>query len=431
MIRRDELGSLKYDLEPPKRGGAGFLRAQERWESRTLFLLAEALYEFEVWSKASPEYSLLISSEVAIKHADLAARIGKILERLVSYVLLLDARVALVPTAENLYDSGSSLEVAKKDAVCLFSGGVDSLAGALVTLQRNPDLIGVFCAHSNQSRIVSLVRSIAAAELQPRGIELVEMPAPTMRPTGYSQLRGFFYIMAAAAVAVSRGARHIIVSECGPTMYQPRFSPIDQVTMTTHPFVVDRVRDILHALTSYGLVIETPFEDMTKAEVMAVCPDKKALASTHSCISQRLRTQDGTCFGCVVRRLAALAAGVPDSIYARDPITQSSANPSNLLALLEFSSGILLIEEDMPWYQRELIEVYGKWDLFRRYALDNFAALYRLETAGTKLTDAVAGIYSRVLSVVGSSALGERLDVLKRLSQNQTTSPSEVVGERA
>ncbi len=385
-----------------------FLRKRDSWKSRTLYGLAEALYEFEMIAKVQPLHRLVIRlEEEAFRSLDVS-RLTSILQRLLAYVLLLDVNVTLDgsgPLPSVLDDPEAGLH---RDAYCLFSGGIDSVSGILFSRRLYPQLTGVFCAHTHQTHVISIVRQMYAQSLGPSGIRIIEVPAPDMTVSGYSQLRGFLYILSGAAAAVASGTRRLVVSECGPTMYQPRFSPSDLVTMTTHPFVVDRAREVIGLVSEGDFTIETPFEDRTKAEVIALCPDPHLIRESYSCISQRLGRHDGTCFGCVVRRLGTLAAGVADADYAHDPIRDAKASQGNLLSLLDFCLNLLGERAELPSYQVELIENFGKWDLFRRFALDNFAALHRLKSKGARLSSAVNHVYRLAIKSTGSVTLLER-----------------------
>jgi len=90
-----------------------------------------------------------------------------------------------------------------------------------------------------------------------------------MGSMGYSQLRGFLYILFAGAYANLCKADKILVTECGPTMYQPLFSPYDSITYTTHPYVLKAAKDVLDLLLDSKPKIIIPFEDLTKAEVIS------------------------------------------------------------------------------------------------------------------------------------------------------------------
>jgi hypothetical protein len=102
--------------------------------------------------------------------------------------------------------------------VCLFSGGVDSLSGILTAKEALESVGGVFCAHSDQARIVKIVEDLEMAVFAEKGISLRKISVPAVGIRGYAQLRGFLYCVAAAAWMHLTNARSLIVTECGPTM---------------------------------------------------------------------------------------------------------------------------------------------------------------------------------------------------------------------
>lgn len=413
MIKSIGKGALAHTLSI-RHGDAGSLQAAENELGRILLSLGQAVFEFESAQKKSKKSRLEICIEPGLLNAATLKSVSKILERLVTFVLLSQTSISFHPSSDE-YQTAAKGMSRKSKYVALFSGGVDSLSGALLASEKSTSIVNVFCSHMYQGRVISVTRKLSERYFSNKGIDLYEFPVPVMDTTGYSQTRGFLYILTAAAIGVSVGARRIVVSECGPTMHQPKFGPADQTTMTTHPFVLARAQEILDLITPQ-LAISTPFENLTKAEVMAVCPKPRAFKESHSCISQRLVLHDGTCYGCVVRLLAGIAAGVPDVDYAHDPTTSTTANAGNLLALLDFSLNYLSAPDQLPSYQREPMEDFGKGDLFRRFALDNFAALYRLRRRRVILTPTVDRIYRQALRVLGGIApLSGRLGELREM----------------
>ena len=205
-----------------------------------------------------------------------------------------------------------------------------------------------------------------------------------------------------------------MVTECGPTMYQPKFSPLDSITMTTHPFVVRTAARVARLLIQQEIQVITPFEDLTKAEVIALSPEKDGLKFTHSCISQRFGTHDGTCYGCIIRRLAAIAADVEDVKYNKNPISDGKARAGNLFALLNFCYGVLTNFDALEEYEIGTIKHYRKRDLFRRFALDNFAAIHQLLARNKRVIRPVREIYEDLSTKIGCRILEERLQELAR-----------------
>lgn len=298
--------------------------------------------------------------------------------------------------------------------VCLFSGGTDSYSGILLAKRKLKRVAGVYCAHSDQARMIHIVREIERKVLKGAGIGLHELRVPSMGSRGYAQLRGFLYVVGSAAWMDLLQADRLLVTECGPTMYQPRFSPFDSITMTTHPVVLAYASAVMRILLGRDIEILTPFEDLTKAEVLAICPDKPGLRYTHSCISQRFGRHDGTCYGCVIRRLAAVAAGIADVHYDKNPIADVHAKAGNLMSLLVFSFDLLTRYREMPDYETGIIEAYGKQDLFRRFALDNFAAIHRLVRQRHRVRASILRLYKALLKAIGAGPLDRRLDALGR-----------------
>jgi len=298
--------------------------------------------------------------------------------------------------------------------VCLFSGGVDSYAGILLAQEKIKNVVGVFAAHSDQARMIHIVRTIERKVLAKAKIDLHELRVPSVGSLGYAQLRGFLYIVGAAAWMNLLQAERLLVTECGPTMYQPKFSPFDSTTMTTHPVVMRFASKVIRILLQREIKIVTPFENLTKAEVFAVSPHKSGLRYTHSCISQRFGRHDGTCYGCVIRRLAGIAAGVDDVHYDKNPINDKHARAGNLMSLLAYSYDLLTNYADMDTFEIEMIEAYSKQDLFRRFALDNFAAIHRLIRKRHRVRAPILQMYKSLVARIGTKALDARLDDLKQ-----------------
>lgn len=419
--------SIELDYSVPASGAAGLFRASSALPSRQLLTVGEQIFDLEAvlkTRKGAPRKARLLIETLNGTTSPVFAdtHLTKVLERLVQYVLFWDGDIEFSATDVHLQET---LAKSSKDydAVCLFSGGVDSTSGLLNATIKYDRVAALFCAHRNQSHAINLVRSLEESVLSAIGIEFFEMPVSPILKQGYAEMRGFLYILAAGALAHHVGASKVLVTECGPTMYQLRFAAADSTTMTTHPFVVARAQEVIRAISPNEIVIDTPFADCTKAEVMALCPDPTILPYTHSCVSQRLKVQDGTCYGCVVRRLAAAANEFSDAEYARDPITDDKANQGNFLSLLDFSALLLVAPDRLAPHQRDFLDAHDKWDLFERFALDNFAGLYNLHRKGARLAPASAALLKEVIKVLGDSSLEERLKALSVLQERATTRP--------
>lgn len=302
--------------------------------------------------------------------------------------------------------------------LCLFSGGADSFSGIFNTKNQLKDVVGVFVAHSDQTGVINITNKLIKNVLKPRGIKCETIYAPRMGSGDYSQLRGFLYFLSASIYSNLLNSSNLIITECGSTMYQPRFAPYDSVTMTTHPIILEKVKKIIEIMLNKKVNIIIPFENSTKSEVISNSTFKEYLKNTHSCITERFRRHDGTCYGCVIRKIGFICAGVEDVIYAKDPFLDKSANNDNLLSLMRFSYDILTDYENMPFFSKENAFLFDKFDLFKRFSLDTFSALYLINKMKGKLGDKIKSLYDQAISDIGEEALIKRIEEI-RINKNK------------
>jgi len=193
--------------------------------------------------------------------------------------------------------------------------------------------------------------------------------------------RGILYVLN----AVLLGNRNIIVPEIGPTMFQPPFTLFDEISVTTRPHILQSAKKIAESVTDQTITIIKPNEDLTKAEVAMASPKPEFLKETYSCRSTSFADSKaphcGSCYGCVVRRLAVEVAGVIDRRYRMEGLTGEGAD--NTAHLIRFSADFLSDPESLPRYATEIIGRYHKQDLFERFAMDNLAGLMSLSEKGT------------------------------------------------
>jgi 7-cyano-7-deazaguanine synthase in queuosine biosynthesis len=283
------------------------------------------------------------------------------------------------------------------------------------------DVYGVYAAHGDLSwgsHIVNdLLNKIKKVE---NDIDCSTLFAPEMGSRGYSQLRGFLYVLFGSIYVSLLNSKNLVIAECGATMYQPRFSPYDTVTMTTNPFVMKKAKEIVEILLKRKVNLVIPYENMTKSEVIISSPYKEFFKDSHSCISLRFGKNEGTCYGCVVRNLGFLVAGVEDTAYTHDPIGNPKYDVDNLSSLLSFSEDVLFNYENMPDYSKNNIANYNKKDLFKRFAIDNFAALHAYKNERGELNSYIQPIYKNALKKLGEEKFIKRIEKVR----NNTFKPN-------
>lgn len=236
------------------------------------------------------------------------------------------------------------------DGVSLFSGGLDSMIGAIDALHDglNPLFVshaGEGAVSSSQEKVFSYLES-KFPKRQFRRLRIwmnfdhgiVANSGPEDSTRGRSFL--FFATAAMAASGFERGCR-VQVPENGLIALNV---PLDQLrlgalsTRTTHPFYIARWNDLLRVLL-FTVLIENPYWDKTKGEMVEGCQDpavlKQLVTASLSCSSPAKArwagqpTQHcGFCLPCLIRR-----ASLKKGLQGPDPTTYTLAdllsNPLN------------------------------------------------------------------------------------------------------
>lgn len=393
-----------------------FLHDEKYRFQRDLFTLASSTFILEKYVKKNYKISE-VSIPISKKTYDeiKVEKIEKALENLILDILLCDIKISLKPEKIIFSKIKKKFNFDKIDTICLFSGGVDSFSGLLNAKQKFKNLCPVFIAHSDQQGMINIVNKLNTNYFSKKGLKIKKIYAPPITKGGYSQFRGFLYYMLAAMYSTLTDSNTLIISECGPTMYQPRFSPIDEVTFTTHPTVLKITKEIISSSIGNKKII-TPFEDMTKAEVISSSTDKHFIKNTHSCISQAFRGHDGTCYGCVIRRLGFISAELMDTKYNYDVLSQDlkGKRSENFTSLINTCFDILFDYKNLPDFTKENIEKFSKRNLFERFSLDNFSALYTYyEKRKNKKSKYVKDLYENALKNLGKGGFEERIEQIK------------------
>lgn len=229
-------------------------------------------------------------------------------------------------------------DVQAAPVVCLFSGGADSLAGALIAQATHgtpPVLVSHWDANyiaTVQSDLVEELSDVWEAAPAHHRLQIrrrrhqvgsgLAFPDEKSRRT-----RSLLFLALGLTVAAVRDSE-LWMSENGYTSINPPLSPERRgslTTRTTHPGFLDGLVDLLRRL---GLKadLRNPLEGLTKGEVLAQAAQHLAggradqlFSMTHSCgkvpwfkgFSQG--AQCGLCFGCLVRRGSFVASGLTDS----------------------------------------------------------------------------------------------------------------------
>lgn len=223
------------------------------------------------------------------------------------------------------------------DEVMLFSGGLDSLAGAVrsvVELGRRVLLV----THMPTSKLLDRHKALRAQlSARARG------PKPTFVTISINKdrelslehtqrSRSFLFASLAMAIGQASGVNGFNFYENGVVSLNFPISPQvvgAKATRTTHPRVIAGLRNLFSALAQRRIEIENQFvwktkTDVVRAIVQAGCGEmiEHSMSCTHTRELSLAVTHCGRCSQCIDRRIATLGASAsnfdPAGIYATD-----------------------------------------------------------------------------------------------------------------
>ena len=232
--------------------------------------------------------------------------------------------VTLVPNPEKL-------DLTTVDAVSLFSGGLDSLIGAIdmLSVGRNPLLVSHYwdseTSKSQKALLHMIGKKFPTNEVRSLRVRLgfdknhVDTEEKESSQRGRSML--FFGLAALAASALNRQVA-VNVPENGLIGLNVPLDPLRLgalSTRTTHPFYMVRINELLRNL-GIPVKLVNPYRHKTKGEMVAECRDlpwlRTVVEYSTSCSSPAKARHKGlsprhcgTCVPCLIRR-ASLRAGL-------------------------------------------------------------------------------------------------------------------------
>lgn len=273
---------------------------------------------------------------VPVSDASVWETVAEPLESLLRFLSGDDWRLSF--KGRRLPRAGDRAEVIGEGPVVLFSGGADSLCGALVVaddLGRSPVLMSHWDTTTTGGIQAALTERLddlwsadtprIAARIGRRRQQVGSGADFGKEPT--SRTRSLLFVALGLAAASVRDADLVMAENGWASMNVPlggeRRGALS--TRTTHPAFLD---GLMGALRTVGITtpLTNPFEALTKGEMFRRVKQihgadvaSELLSMTHSCAKPGAQyhgfspaAQCGLCFGCLVRRGAFLAADLED-----------------------------------------------------------------------------------------------------------------------
>jgi len=229
------------------------------------------------------------------------------------------------------------------DCVCLLSGGLDSLAGAVMLLRsgRRPhfvlhnsgnvtvakvqrQVIATLNKHWPQTACYSVVR--IAPDTSRR--QALAYPPPELREPS-RRTRSLLFMALGAVAAAGQRATEVYMCEngvltCALPLTESRLGSF--TTASTHPQVLSQFCALCDRAGLHVQVLN-PFAYQTKGQILEKilrpALGVREIQQTISCwAAGRRYRQCGGCIPCILRRFSMLAAGLPDEVYEMDLLRQ-------------------------------------------------------------------------------------------------------------
>ncbi len=238
----------------------------------------------------------------------------------------------------NIFDTeGVSSDLTAKDcSIVLFSGGLDSLAGIIDTLEQTKATI-VLVSHRANPGTTKTQREIANRLMldYPGRIEHFSFECTLKNRATEETQRSRIFLYTSIAFALSRviGQKSITVFENGITSinFSKRADLINsRASKTTHPKTLANIKSFFSAVAEFQFDIKHPFLFKTKTEVFETLSQyhrHNYINSTVTCTKtfQRFTRNSnashcGGCSQCIDRRFAAFASNLDsfDAVYDFD-----------------------------------------------------------------------------------------------------------------
>ena len=285
------------------------------------------------------------------------------------------------------------------DGVSLFSGGLDSLIGAINC--RASDKNPLFISHAGEAAVSKPQRNIFnkvceeypnSDRLRFHSAQFFKIKFPGVEPETSTRGRSFlFFALATFAGSGMKKPFDLRVPENGLIALNVPLDPTrlgSLSTRTTHPYYIHRWQELLKGLEIPGCIFN-PYWNKTKGEMICECENqvllKSVVPSSVSCAHPSVRNNRrpgrhphcGYCVPCIIRRAAINHAWGKDTtpyglsdFHAKEldskkaegkhirayqyAIANLKSNPNRAAALVHKSGPLLQAPETVP----DLVEVY-------------------------------------------------------------------------
>ena len=303
-----EIAALVYAVDAAvSRGGLKDQQMGAKWHRR--FLVELPVLDMALWS--NPETKQALEETLMFLSGD-------------RFVFKFLRRSEGRGEQTRFFDFGSQ-DSWEPDAIMMFSGGLDSFAGALEEIIERNNRVALI-SHFSATKIAPIQRDLHEAIQHKLGPEKsmhfpmrVQLRGGT-NSEGTHRTRSFLFAALGAVTAISFGKDRVSFYENG--VVSLNLPPVGNVlgtraTRTTHPQTLAKFSNLFSLIFSSSFKVDNPFFWRTKKDVVKTISRLEMadqIANTRSCADVHNQTTQyahcGRCSQCIDRRFAILSAGL-------------------------------------------------------------------------------------------------------------------------
>jgi hypothetical protein len=241
------------------------------------------------------------------------------------------------------------------DRVTMFSGGLDSLSGAVQAAAIGQPLVLV--SHRAAPQLSARQRKLfqALRRAYP-AVPMLHVPVWVNKHNKYGheptqRTRSFLFGALGLAVAEMIGCRAVRFYENG--VISLNLPIADEVvraraSRTTHPYTLQQMADLAAAVTEHPFVVDNPYLYSTKADVITTILSHNrgdliglSVSCAHTMFKSASQQHCGSCSQCIDRRVGILAAGAaawdPVTDYVQDVFVGARPKPQDQNMAIHFA----------------------------------------------------------------------------------------------
>lgn len=266
----------------------------------------------------------------------------------------------------------------KPEQVMMFSGGLDSLAGAIeeiVVKKRKVALVNHLSTPKFSRRYGELCQRLMekSGEMKPVHVRVEVNKSQDFNKEYTQRSRSFLYASLGATVAMMLDLRKLCFYENGVvSLNLPVSAQVvgGRATRTTHPRVLAGFQNLLSLLAGETFSVENPFLWKTKGEVAKIIVAAEcgplilpSRSCAHTWETTNEHTHCGVCSQCIDRRFGIIAAQAeefdPVAQYRLDVFTQSLPKDEDKIMVAAYLEKAIQCEnlKDVPQFMTDNAEV--------------------------------------------------------------------------